>query len=159
MSTPDSAKQDAAAHEGPRQDSNAIAVNVLATTLFGKTRRHLLALLYSNPADRFYLRQLTTAAAVAIGAGQRELAELTAAGIIRREVEGRQVYFQANPACPVFPELQSILRKTTAAGDVVQANAEAAIVAIVPTRRTAARPVAARLSPPPNPAFVWMTRR
>jgi len=154
MSTTDRAKQDTAAHEGPQNDSNAIVVNVLATTLFGKTRRHLLALLYSNQADRFYLRQLTTAAGVAIGAAQRELADLTAAGIIRREVEGRQVYFQANSACPIFTELQSILRKT-AGGDVVGPRSAAE----APSKASGSQPAPARVSPAPNPAFVWMTRR
>jgi hypothetical protein len=112
--------------------------------------------LYSKPEQRLYLRQLTSAAGVAVGAAQRELAELTAAGIIRREAEGRQVYFQANSACPVFTELRSILRKTAVAS-AADAEPEAA-EAPSPSKGAASRP-AARMSPPPNPAFVWMTRR
>lgn len=156
MSTTDHDKHTETTLAKPVSDSKVMTVNTLATTLFGKTRRHLLSLLYSRPSERLYLRQLTTAAGVAVGAAQRELAELTAAGIIRREVEGRQVYFRANSACPVFTELQSILRKT-AGGDVVGPSTAAE----APSRSKASgsQPAPARVSPAPNPAFVWMTRR
>jgi DNA-binding transcriptional ArsR family regulator len=147
----------AAAHP-PAGDSKVHAVNALATTLFGKTRRQLLALLYGQPAQRFYLRQLTMAAGVAVGAAQRELAELTAAGILRRDVEGRQVYFQANVGCLVFTELQSIVRKT-GGRDEGAPTARDPLQAALPPRPAVSRPATPRASPPPNPAFVWMTRR
>ncbi len=145
------------------EDSNRLAVNILATTLFGKTRRQLLALLYGTPQERFYLRQLATAAGVAVGAAQRELAELTSAGIIQRKVEGRQVYFQANRACPVFGELRSILEKTGAKAGPAGAAAEKAPVATTGTGNRPSNPPPAprplRPAAPPNPAFVWMTKR
>ncbi len=156
-------------------DSNNLAVNSLATTLFGKTRRQILAVLYSRPDDRYYLRQLTSAAGVAVGAAQRELAQLTAAGIIRRDVEGRQVYFRANTACPVFAELLGILRKTGApsratTGDRLSGPSQVRVgdhvaatgpqVAGMPSRPAAAGAArGSRPAAPSNPAFVWMTRR
>jgi predicted nucleotidyltransferase len=59
--------------------------------------------------------------AVNIGRGtvQRELQNLTDAGIINRRVEGRQVYYQANNRCPLFNELKSIVRKTFGVADVI----------------------------------------
>ncbi len=41
----------------------------------------------------------------AVGAVQRELELLTASGLVRREVRGKQVYFQANQKAAIFPEL------------------------------------------------------
>ncbi len=160
MSTKDRGDGCATGPERDSSDPNTFTSNSLATTLFGKTRRQILSVLYARPDERYYLRQLTSAAGVAVGAAQRELALLTGAGIIRRDVEGRQVYFRANTGCPVFGELLAILRKTGAAdrapssGTSSQAGPSAVVHSAPATRPRPWRP-----SPPPNPAFVWMTRR
>ena len=93
----------------------------LSATLFGKTRRAVLALLYSHVEESFYLRQIVRTARVGLGAVQRELKMLSEAGIIRRTVRGRQVYYQANPECPVYAELKSLVVKTVGVGDVLRA--------------------------------------
>jgi predicted nucleotidyltransferase len=93
----------------------------LSAALFGKTRRAVLALLYSHSDEAFYLRQLVRAAGAGLGAVQREVKRLSDAGIIQRTVRGRQVYYQANPQCPIFSELKSMVVKTTGIGDVLRA--------------------------------------
>lgn len=76
--------------------------------LFGKTRRSILALLFSHADESYYLRKILRLAGVSPGAGQRELKRLSDAGIIMRtEREGR-VHFQANPECPIYIELKSL---------------------------------------------------
>jgi len=92
----------------------------ISQTLFGKTRRAVLSLLYSHVDDAFYLRQIVRAAGVGVGAVQRELKELSDAGIIRRIVRGRQVYYQANPQCPVFEELKILVTKTVGIAGILQ---------------------------------------
>ena len=72
----------------------------------------LLGLLYGHPDEQFYLREIVRAAGGGVEAIQRELRELTAAGILRRVAQGRQVYFQANYDCPVFKELRAVVLKT-----------------------------------------------
>jgi predicted nucleotidyltransferase len=93
----------------------------LSRTLFSKTRRAVLSLLYSHVDDAFYLRQIVRAAGVGLGAVQRELKQLSDAGIIQRVVRGHQVYYQANPRCPVFGELKTLVVKTVGVGAVLQA--------------------------------------
>jgi len=93
----------------------------LSATLFGKTRRAVLALLYGHVEEPFYLRQIARTAGGGLGAVQRELKKLSEAGIIRRTVRGRQVYYQANPECPVYSELKSLVVKTVGVGDVLRA--------------------------------------
>ena len=100
------------------------------TLLFGKARGRLLAWLYARPDERFYLRQLVALTGVAQGAVQREVQLLTAAGLLTRRVEGRQVYYQANRASPIFPEMQRILLKTFGAADVMR-RALAAIADLI----------------------------
>jgi predicted nucleotidyltransferase len=92
----------------------------LSGTLFGKTRRAVLSLLYGHPDESFYLRQLARLAGVGMGSIQRELRQLAEAGIIRRFHIGRQVFFQSNPDCPVYSELKSLVVKTIGAGDVIR---------------------------------------
>jgi len=65
--------------------------------------------------------QLIQHAGLGRGSVQRELEFLARAGIARRTVHGRQVYFQANPACPIFPELRSLVVKTSGVADVLRA--------------------------------------
>lgn len=51
---------------------------------------------------------------------QRELKQLSDAGIISRTLRGKQVYYQANTKCPVFAELKSLLIKTAGVGDILR---------------------------------------
>lgn len=92
----------------------------LAATLFGKTRRAILSLVFARPGEAFYLRQLMRAAGIGRGTVQREVEVLTRAGILRRIVRGRQVYYEANPECPVFPELRGLVVKTAGVADVLK---------------------------------------
>jgi len=56
-------------------------ISILGTTLFGKTRRAVLTLLYSHPDESFYLRQIARTTGAGMGALQRELKQLAEAGI------------------------------------------------------------------------------
>jgi DNA-binding transcriptional ArsR family regulator len=87
-----------------------------ATLLFGRTRRRVLGWLLGHADEAYYLRELVRHVGGAVGAVQRELEQLTAAGLVRREVRGHQVYFQANRDAAIFPELQGLFAKTAAPG-------------------------------------------
>jgi predicted nucleotidyltransferase len=91
-----------------------------ATVLFGSTRRRVLGWLLGHPDEAYYLRQIVRQTGTAVGAVQRELELLTAAGLVRRSVQGRQVYFQANREAPIFPELRGLFAKTTGLIDLLR---------------------------------------
>jgi len=95
-------------------------IDNLSSALFGKTRRALLSLLYSHADESFYLRQLARLTGLGLGSVQREIERLHKAGIIRRMGRGRQIYYQANPECPVYTELKSLVVKTAGVGDVLR---------------------------------------
>lgn len=97
---------------------------LLADTLFGRTRREVLGLLFGRPAESFYVREVARTTGVALGAVQKELMALTAAGVLERSVRGRQVYFSANRNSPVFPELRSLIAKTAGVVDVIRDGLE-----------------------------------
>jgi predicted nucleotidyltransferase len=92
----------------------------LAAVLFGKSMRAILALLFGRPDRRFYTREIARAAGASPSSLQRDLAALTGAGVLARTEDGRQVYYQANPACPVFDELRGLAAKTFGVADVLR---------------------------------------
>ncbi len=96
-------------------------ISALGTTLFGKTRRAVLALLYGHPDESFYLRQIARTTGAGMGALQRELKQLAAAGVIQRSEIGQQAFFKANADCPVFQELRNLIIKTFGVADVLRA--------------------------------------
>jgi predicted nucleotidyltransferase len=100
--------------------SAATEIDKLDGVLFGKTRRALLSLLLSHPDESYYLRQMVRLTGVGMGALQRELKVLSEAGIISISNRGRQSFFQANPACPVFEELKSLVLKTSGAASLLR---------------------------------------
>jgi predicted nucleotidyltransferase len=100
--------------------STALTLSSLSAALFGQTRRAILALLFGHPDEAYYLRQLVRSAGLGLGAAQREVKRLAEAGILRRTVRGHQVYYQANPECPVFAELKGLVVKTVGAVDVLR---------------------------------------
>jgi len=89
--------------------------------LFARTRQTLLALLYTR-ADQEHLQEsLIQLAGLGRGTVQRELEFLARAGVIRRMVRGRQVYYQANSESPIFGELRGLVVKTAGVADALRA--------------------------------------
>jgi len=95
--------------------------DAIAETLFGKTRRRVLGLLFGRPGESFYLRQIARLTSEGPGNVQRELKALAEAGLVTRDRQGKQVYFQANRDSPVFDELRRLMEKTTGLADQMRA--------------------------------------
>jgi uncharacterized protein len=100
-------------------------VGNLSDGLFGKTRQVVLALLFGRTDSSFYTKQILDAVKIGRGTVQRELKNLTDAGIIIREVQGHQVYYRANERCPIYNELENIVRKTFGVADVIKQSLSA----------------------------------
>jgi predicted nucleotidyltransferase len=86
-----------------------------ANPLFTASQSAILGLLYAHPGESLYLREIAQTTGLGLGHIQRELNRLSNAAILLRTERGRHVYFQANPACPIFEELRGIVRKTIGA--------------------------------------------
>jgi len=87
--------------------------------LFPEVRKKVLALLLTDPAQRWYLRDIERRTSLAIGTVRRELIGLANAGIITKSKDGNRTYYRANTDCPFFPELSGLLRKTAGLADVL----------------------------------------
>lgn len=84
----------------------------LLDALLPRTRQAILATVLLSPDRWWYASELARQVGATPSTLQRELCSLTEAGILRRRVEGRQVYYQADPECPVLSELQGLVLKT-----------------------------------------------
>ena len=72
----------------------------------------MLLKLFLNPGVSCYLRELATEFSQSPNALKSELDSLSEAGYLRREQNGRSIYFRANKDHPFFPEISSIVRKS-----------------------------------------------
>jgi DNA-binding transcriptional ArsR family regulator len=87
--------------------------------LLPKTRRGILAAMLVRPEKTWYVSELARRMGVPSSSLQRELKDLTAAGILKTHRQGRMAYYQANVESPVFPDLRGLLVKTAGLVDVL----------------------------------------
>ncbi|MCP5151987.1 MAG: MarR family transcriptional regulator [Chromatiales bacterium] len=92
----------------------------LADALFTTTQQRVLALLFGQPDRSFFASELIERTGSGSGAVQRELKRLASSGLVTVKDIGRQKHYQANPDCPVFEELRSLVRKTIALAEPVR---------------------------------------
>jgi predicted transcriptional regulator len=82
--------------------------------LFPEVRAKLLQLLFSIPAEQYYVRELTNKTGLALHTVQDELRKLTAIGLLSSSSNGYDRFYRANRDHTLFKALS----------DIVQANAK-----------------------------------
>jgi predicted nucleotidyltransferase len=92
---------------------------MLTDSLFGSYRKKVLSQLLLHPQQDYHVRELARLTGTAAGTLHKELTRLASQGLLLRKKQGNQVRYQANRDCPVFPELASLMRKTTGAAEVL----------------------------------------
>ncbi len=78
-----------------------------------KLREDLLALYFTNPDNKYYLRELERILNYSVGNIRRELIKLESTGLFLSENKGNQVYYYLNQSYPIFNELKNIIFKTS----------------------------------------------
>ena len=86
--------------------------SALGDLLFGQARGRVLRLLFGQPDQTFFVRQIAREVGMSTGSIQRELEALSQVGLIVRSTSGHQVYYQTNRNHPVFPEISALVAKT-----------------------------------------------
>lgn len=104
----------------PYRESLSDFKSGLGEVLFPKIRRKALALFLLNAKKQYYFRETVRLLGGSPGSLQRELKALTKVGILNVKKIGVQKFYKANPACPVFSELKSIVQKTYGIVDVIK---------------------------------------
>ena len=92
----------------------------LGNALFTTTQQKVLGLLYAQPDKSFYTKEILRLTGMGVATIKRELDRMLAAGIVSMNKIGNQHHYQANPACPIYEELLSIVKKTFGVVDVIK---------------------------------------
>ena len=79
--------------------------------LFPAVRAEVLRLLFMNPGQELYTRELSQLSFLALRTVQDELAKLEAANLILSRTNGYQRFYRANPKHPLHAALREIVRK------------------------------------------------
>jgi len=85
-----------------------------------KLREDLLALYFTNPNKKYYLRELERILSFSVGNIRRELIKLESTGLFLSENKGNLVYYYLNQSYPLFNELRSIIFKTSGVPKMLQ---------------------------------------
>jgi predicted transcriptional regulator len=85
--------------------------NLLSGLISSKTRVKLLMRFFLNPQTRSYLRELAKEFDLSTNAVREELNQLTQTQLLKSEKSGRNVFYSANTAHTLFPELRSMVQK------------------------------------------------
>ena len=85
--------------------------SLLSGLITSRTRIRILMRLFLNPERQAYLRELAQEFSISSSQVSEELQQLSGAGLLTRERNGRQINYRANTGHALFPELQSMVRK------------------------------------------------
>jgi predicted transcriptional regulator len=86
---------------------------MLDSLITSKTRIKLLLKFFLNPESKSYLRELAEEFGESTNAVRLELNRLAEAGLLETSENGRTKVYQSNPKHPLFPDIQSMVRKFT----------------------------------------------
>jgi DNA-binding transcriptional ArsR family regulator len=85
-----------------------------------RIRQGILTATLLQPDRAWYAADLARHLGTSRSSLQRELGALVKAGILKQRREGRMLYVQADPECPVFLELRGLLSKTVGLVDLLR---------------------------------------
>lgn len=95
-------------------------MNTLAKLFCSKVRAEIVRLLFGLSAEQLHLREIQRKAGLAMGTIQRDIAQLVKMGLIVRRTDGNRVYFTANRAHPLTPDLRRLVLKTCGLADALR---------------------------------------
>lgn len=84
----------------------------LSNALFSNVQQRVLALIFGNPEQSFYISEIVRRVHSGTGAVERELARLEQSGLVSVQRIGNQKHYRANRESPIFDELRGIVLKT-----------------------------------------------
>jgi predicted nucleotidyltransferase len=101
--------------------SNSDRIISMLTSLFSsRVRAKVIAALFLSPGEKYNAWELAQRLNLTYSAVWKELARLEELGILSSEQRGNTKEYQVNHACPIAPELRSIILKTEGVGFMIR---------------------------------------
>lgn len=96
-------------------------MGLLAELLSSNIRAEIFRNLFGVAQDKaLHMREIERRTGFAIGTVQKELHKLQRLDIIIREKDGNRVYYRANTAHPLYPDIRNLVLKTSGLVDVIR---------------------------------------
>jgi predicted nucleotidyltransferase len=92
----------------------------LRALISSKTRIALLRVLVLNPEGSLHMNELIRRTGFSPRGVEKELKNLLAAGILKKEVTGNLHRYRLDPECPIAPEIKALMVKTVGIGDLIK---------------------------------------
>jgi len=93
---------------------------MLEGLITSRVRVKLLTLFLANPSAEYYLKGLVRGLGENNNTIRRELNRLSRIGLLCTRRQGNLKYYRVNKECPIYPELKSIVFKTTGIGQTLK---------------------------------------
>jgi predicted transcriptional regulator len=84
----------------------------LLHTLFPQVRAEILRLLFTNPRQELYVREMARLALLSLHTVQQELGILSRARLLVSRSDGYQRFYRANPKHPLYTTLRRLVVKS-----------------------------------------------
>ena len=88
-------------------------MNILSQILSSKVRAELFRILFGVQLKELHMRELERVAGCTIGPIQAELKRLLRLQLVLCRRSGNRLYYKANPEHPLYPDIRSMVMKTT----------------------------------------------
>ena len=96
-------------------------MSLLAEILSSKIRAEIFSMLFGIDAKPLHVREIERQSGCAIGTVQQELQKLLRLELIQKQKDGNRLYYQANKAHPLYPEVRGMVLKTAGALPMLRA--------------------------------------
>lgn len=94
------------------EQKGEILVTLFSGLITSKIRIKILMRLFLHPEQQVYLRELSDEFHASPSHIKDELQQLMESNLLKNEKQGKQINYQANTSHPLYPELNSIVKKS-----------------------------------------------
>ena len=95
-------------------------MNTLSLILSSKVRAELFRLLFGVHTCELHVRELERGVGCTIGPIQAELKKLLGVQLVSSRRDGNRLYYRANAEHPLYPDIHSMVLKTSGLGDYLR---------------------------------------
>ena len=103
---------------------------LLAEVLRSKGRAEVFRLLFGLKLDELYIREIQRLSGLNVATIRSELLKLEELGLVASRKDGNRVYYRAEKAHPLFPEIHGLVLKTAGLVEVLRDRLEGADVLV-----------------------------
>jgi DNA-binding transcriptional ArsR family regulator len=95
-------------------------MNALSELLSSRVKAEVFRLLFGLTACELHVRELERQSGLSVSTVRQELRRLTGLGLLEVRKDGNRTYYSANHQHPLYPDIRSLVLKTSGLADVLR---------------------------------------